>query len=392
MVYLYLPLKEIMKGNSLYIFRLAKVSFVRSCIAFLFIFVCSCQGPRYLRRQHLLEKDTSVHIAQTGHDSIIVHYIGCSGFFIKKGTSTLLFDPYFSYKAGITFRLTNEAHIRSRLQKEIGSVFSRSIGTEKDDKGTISALVIGHAHVDHFGDVPYLYHSGHLNSGIKIIGSTTTGHYLRGHDIPEKNIIPAVEASASSWLSDGAWVYVNKHVRLLPIISEHAPHARLLGRGIYVASSRHEKKDVTHGLPPCYGTGQTLSYIVDFLNDDSSINFRAYHSSAAGNAPNGFPPASVLAQHRIDLAIVCAASFNQVKDYPESLVRHLNPRHILFSHWEDFMFSSITRIKKHPHANYFYSYRKFFRRANRLLHDMNGMDGTTQYSLPNVDTKMTFYY
>lgn len=42
----------------------------------------------------------------------------------------------------------------------------------------------------------------------------------------------------------------------------------------------------------------------------------------------------------MDLAIVTVASFHEVRDYPEWLVRDLHPKHILLSHWEDFFTSS----------------------------------------------------
>ena len=324
----------------------------------------------------------------------MVHYTGCSGFFITKGKNVLLFDPFFSYNVALRSRLISDKRkISAKLANEIDTVFSRAISKTRDHDSAISALIIDHAHVDHIGDIPYLLDKGYLRKDMKIIGNTTAGHYIRGNvgeDIT--NIVDGAEDSAAAWLSEGKWIYVNGHTRVMPIVSEHGPHIKVLGLKISFASGRHEMKDRKRGYPLCYGTGQTLSYLVDFLNGDSSVNFRIYHSSASMNAPNGFPPASVLAEHGVDLAILCAVSFNQVHDHPNSIIRYLKPRHIIFSHWEGFLFSSYAGVKKHGWKNFAYSYRKLFKRVNHTLHDLNGKNGDISYSIPNVDTRMKFYY
>lgn len=368
-------------------------NYIIYCVFFLML-LCSCQGEKFLLKHNLVKNNATINIVQNPNDSITVHYIGCSGFFIQKGDNIILIDPYFSYKVVCNPKLINRK-ISCSLSNTIDSIFIRAIGTKNDVSEIINALLISHSHVDHLGDVPYLFNCGHLNKKMKIIGSTTTGHYLRGNGVVDDSIVNNVEASASSWFSNGSWIYVNRNVRVLPIISEHGPHAKFFGHDFNFSSKRHEMHDIKRKLSIRYGTGQTLSYLIDYLNDDSTVNFRLYHSSASSNSPYGFPPASVLAEHRIDLEILCAASFNQVKNYPKEIIRYLNPRHIILSHWEDFIFSSISKIKEHPHTNYIYNYRKFFKRFNQVIHDINNnrnSDDTIAYTLPNVDTKILFRY
>lgn len=366
--------------------------FVQSilCIA-VFVLISSCQRRAFLSQHNWVDKDSSIAIGPTAHDSISIHYIGCSGFFITKDTTTLLFDPYFTYRQFWTPRLTTEDGIRCKTEWTINKVFRRAIGSTHDERGVIDAVIIDHGHLDHFGDVPYLYESGHIADSTKVYGNETVGHYVRGHKLHAK-LIDSVEASAATYRTPGRWIYVNSRVRLLPIISEHAPHFKLFGRGYTKAATGSETKDTTHTKARDYATGQTLAYLVDFLSADSAVNFRIYHSSAGSSAPLGFVPQAVLDTHRVDLAILCAASFAQADNYPENIIEHLKPRHILFAHWEDFIFASHHRIKKYPQANHFYNFRKLFRRTDSFLAHLHPDGDTIGYTVPQVDTKMAFYY
>lgn len=325
------------------------------------------------------------------HDSISVHYIGCSGFFITRDTTTLLFDPYFTYRQVFTPRLTTEANIRPKTELTIDRVFRRGIGSSHDDLSSIDAIVIDHGHVDHFGDLPYLFKSKHIHDSTRVLGNATVGHYVRGHELAAR-LIDTVESSAATYRTPGKWIYINQRVRLLPVVSEHAPHYKIFGHGHSMAATGIETRDTTHTKACHYATGQTLAYLVDFLNPDSTVNFRLYHSSAGSSAPMGFVRQAELDAHRVDLAIFCAASFNQACRYPENMIEHLKPRHILFAHWEDFIFASHSSIKKHPQANHFYNFRKLFRRADAQIERMRTASDTIGYTVPQVDTRMMFHY
>lgn len=349
--------------------------------------MAACQRRAFLSKHHWVDRDSTIVLGKSVNDSITIHYIGCSGFFVTKDTNTILFDPYFTYRALTTLKLTTEDNISGDLRREIDRIFTRAIGINQDIAGTIDALLIDHAHVDHFGDVPYLFHGAHLHRNTPVIGSSTTTHYLHGHDI-----YPPTAEGVEDSAARVRWISVNQSLRILPIISEHAPHVVIDGREYNFASGRAERRDRTRCLAPCYGTGQTLAYLVDFLNADGTVNFRLYHSSAASSAPHGHIPDSVRRQHDIDVAILCAASFNQADNFPENLICNLKPRHIVFAHWEDFLVSSLQRIKTHPQANYLYNFRKLFKRTNVLLDTLHPRGDTIEYSVPQVDTKMMFCY
>lgn len=361
-------------------------------ILLLFLFAC-LNYTNTLRSQTIINKDTLFNLSTEVNDSITIHYIGCSGFFIRKGNSVVLIDPYFSYKKSFTYlfgTLTNKANITADVKNLIDSVFWHVIGDSVDHSGIIKTLLVAHGHVDHYGDVPYLFDSGRFNlDTIKIIGNTTTQYYLGGDNIPEKNIIKSVESSASTLSSEGNWIHVNNKIRVLPIISEHAPHLRILGINFYVVPKKNERKNIRHKYWRQYSSGQTLCYLIDFLNEDGSINFRTYINSSASSCPYGFPAQSILNQHPVDIAMLCVASFNNVKNYPEDIVRYLKPKHIIACHWEQFLNSSITDLKKKPKTVPIANVNEFLRRLDKVIFDLHS--GIT-YIRPNVNTTINYFY
>ena len=92
------------------------------------------------------------------------------------------------------------------------------------------------------GDVPYLLQSSRFNlDTIKVIASTTVQYYLHGDNVPDKNITRSVESSASSISKEGKWINVNSKIRVLPILSQHAPHYKKCGINIYVVPKKTRK-------------------------------------------------------------------------------------------------------------------------------------------------------
>jgi hypothetical protein len=87
-----------------------------------------------------------------------------------------------------------------------------------------------------------------------------------------------------------------------------------------------------------------MAFLIDVLDAAHKPIFRIYYNDAASyptNEPNkrrwnGHLPPSILREKRIDVALLTGASFSQVKHYPEQLIHHLQPKHTIVIHWEDF--------------------------------------------------------
>ncbi len=227
-------------------------------------------------------------------------------------------------------------------------------GERLDD---VQAILVGHAHYDHLMDVPRIWR-GHTPQA-KIFGSLTARHILRGFDIPEDRIVTLDASAASRWMP-GRWFSVGD-VRFMAIESEHAPHA--FGIKLYGGEIREDLPQ-----PPVratgYKEGQTFAFLIDFLDPDGSVAFRIHYQDSASNTPLGYPPTLTGDDQRsVDIAIVCAASFSQVKGYPEGILRALDPRYVVIGHWEDFFRAQEEPLRPVPMTDV----AEFIERTRRAL-------------------------
>ena len=148
----------------------------------------------------------------------------------------------------------------------------------------------------------------------------------------------ALTLDVTAWMGNqktlGEWKYLNHgRIRFMPFQSSHAPHFLKMkffegAQEVLLSSLPRKVSD--------YREGQTLVYIVDFLNKNGSIAFRLYYQDAASTGQWGWLPESMIKEHPIDVSIFCVAGFGQVEDYPENVAIHLKPKFVILSHWEDF--------------------------------------------------------
>ena len=83
--------------------------------------------------------------------------------------------------------------------------------------------------------------------------------------------------------------------------------------------------------------GRTLAFLVDFLDPKTGApRFRVFYQDAPTDAPVGHVPAAVLAERRVDLALLCVGAYQNVEDAPRPLLGSMTPRFALGGHWEDF--------------------------------------------------------
>lgn len=199
------------------------------------------------------------------------------------------------------------------------------------DVSDVESILVGHAHYDHLMDVPY------------VMQQKAPKAHAYGSETMKHSIAPAIDNGRLHGLNTtmaildkpGQWHYNNKrNIRFMAIKSTHAPHFM----GINMMTGRYNED--LESLPwHAFGwkEGQTLSYVIDFLGKQEEVLHRVYYQDAASQEPLGLiPKFADKDKKRVDISIITPASFNQVDNYPESIMNNTRARHYILGHWEDF--------------------------------------------------------
>lgn len=296
---------------------------------------------------------------------INLQYLGIGGYLFRYGKSALMTAPMFTNPS--LFKLAS----LTRLKTDEGLV-DRLLPPVED----VEIILIGHTHYDHLMDVPYIMKK-HASKAV-VYGSKTMGHIMAA--AVDKSRIVTVGKCAAKGKTPGQWIYnQDRTIRFIAIESEHAPHFA----GFKLLPERPYKKDLKHLPRTVFGwvEGQIYTYLIDFLDEQGGSVFRVHYQDAASNPPFGFvPELPADDQKRVDLAILCVASFTQVNNYPEGIIRHIQPKHIILGHWEDFFRKQGKPVKALRATNV----GNFIKRLEAVLPE------DSRWFLPKPFTQMRF--
>jgi L-ascorbate metabolism protein UlaG (beta-lactamase superfamily) len=305
---------------------------------------------------------------QLPSDGLSIQYLGVGGHLFKFRGSAIMTAP----------SITNPSFWL------LGPFMPISANTDLIDQylpdvSDVESILVGHAHYDHLMDVPYVMQNKAPKS--HAFGSATMVH----------SIAPAIENERLHALNDsmaildkpGEWKYNNnRSIRFMAIKSTHAPHFM----GINMMTGSYDQD--LEALPwHAFGwkEGQTLSYLIDFLGNQEEILHRVYYQDAASQEPLGLLPKLIAKdQKRVDIAIITPASFNQVDNYPESIMLDTKARHYILGHWEDFF---ANQEQEQQHFVRAIDSDEFFQRFKKNLNKDNTwampMLYSTQYFEPH---------
>lgn len=357
-------------------------------------FGCSRNTNRIFKRKSTLNAgidssllrrhDFSIDFAASGSDQLRITYLGSGGYYIGSGKGAILIDPFFSHHSflSLPFRkiATRPLDVEFGLSPVLSNLKVRTAG-----------VFVSHSHFDHLMDVPYVFNHflDATRQSLKIYGSESMVKTIStvvgpGH---LRNIEPLI-ADANS---PGQWIYLDgTNLRVLPIKSHHAPHfKRLISLSFYKGKGESIKgydSDTDKTRPGNWKLGQPLAYLVDVM-EGSAVKFRVYIQSSSANFSDGQIPSEVLNQAPTDLAILGAASFSNVDDYPQGLIKTLQPDKIIIGHWEDFF----NPYQDSPERTVrFTNIRKFLLKLNQFYPWK--VEGEERFFMPEPGVSMEINY
>ncbi|MBK6902341.1 MAG: MBL fold metallo-hydrolase [Saprospirales bacterium] len=333
--------------------------------------------------------DSEIRLGESFRDSLSIRYLGCGGLYIRKGDQAFLVDPFFSNQGPLLCLPFKKLRHERELIK---GFFHEEFHSARDWDGIIKAVLVGHSHYDHIYDVPYIYKKHlHRDSAI-IVGSRDAELLLESAGIqpgwkggPVRDVS---ELARSLWKEDRFITTENRRIRILPTLGSHAPH--FAGKkGLPVKEPR---KWGRHGYPHNvmkYWEGDNFTFLVDFMSEDGTINFRMFiQSGAASTYPVGYPAEEVLAEKQVDLAFFCVASFDKIKRYPFEQIERMQPRGIVLVHWENF-FRPQKKLMEKPRTVPFTPVCKFVKKLKRMN---GGLRMPIPWVMPNVGVEVEVYY
>lgn len=337
------------------------------------LLLLSCSGVQKAKKisHYIVGNTTHINLGNSNNPIQFV-YSGCGGFLIKQKEEAILIDPYFSNVSPMSKIPFKKLKTDTTV---VDNFFNRHFQKSKDQKGNIKMLLVGHAHYDHLADVPSIYERNCNQDSTSIIGGITTKHILKGANIVADTIIP------------NKFIYSrNRRIRVWAILSDHAPHL-LLGIKLISSKSIHKDLSVFPNKVRQFPEGETYNFLIDFLNEQGQPIFRVFSNATAACSANiGFPPKNILQEKQVDVLLLCVASHQQVKSYPETILQYIQPRHIILNHWENF-FVPIKDLLKKPRVVPATNVNAFM---NKIMTYSNG--DTTKFTLPLPLTQVNFYY
>jgi hypothetical protein len=364
-----------------------------SVLALVFL-IPGCMGKKLTadRGRDLLRENQNITL--TGNrPRVKIMSTGSGGMLIGTGSNAVVVDPYFTGHNEFRVLVTGIKPDEQNAKKVFGKFDEHFKGAK------LTSALITHGHYSHLEDMPWILLSGRMTPNGQVLGSPTVSNTLSGlmRGRTFVNVGNMAHRLESAEANTGAWIKLNDQMRVLAIESDHAPH---LGKTIHFMQCKrrgrkgcvceHERNcQRKECRPKCnskdcetyidnIGTdkrtgafrwreGATYAYLLDIFQGGGRDTVRVFIMTTAAAARNGFPPSSELKKKKVDLAILSAASFNNVDGYPENILSHLGMPRTMVVNWENFyrdlyqdsprttpatnMSGFVSRLKSHYSSN-----------------------------------------
>jgi hypothetical protein len=307
---------------------------------------CGRKSISSLQRKGVIVAQKQVTLRGEGSsvNNVQIQYLGCGGLYIRYAGQAIMIDPFFSHQRFMTIgrSLMLGGRIRSK-PRHIEWARKRmydSLGiSEENLRNETKAIFAAHGHYDHLMDVPYVHRywlQGQAHVYANESSVNTCAAVIARDKLRSAEQLAAIrEQPGKSVDLRGAYGSV---IKVYPLLASHNPHMRnikLFSGSVMTPPARFNdpraKTRVNDWLE-----GRTLSFLIDIEQNDSVV-FRIFVQSSSCEFPDGLPPQSLLSARAVDLAILGVASYQfSESSYPCQYLDRLQPRHLMFIHWEDF--------------------------------------------------------
>jgi hypothetical protein len=283
-----------------------------------------------------------------------VDALGVQGFVLRHGNDVVMTAPLFTRQSAL------EVALNFPLPADVAAIDSGLAAAPLDK---LVAVISGHAHYDHLLDVPRVLE---LAPHATLYTNATGRHILAALSPPctspglARDRVVAMDDALDSHVDYtncpdqrppgaplvGTWdVAPGGRVRVMAFCSMHPAQI-----GPYHFGLGSIDTDQCPLPAPASGwlEGQTLAFLIDFLDDAGAPALRVFYQDAPTNMPIGDIPAAALADKPVDLALLCAGSADAVTDHPGEILANLQPRYAYSGHWEDFFQPTTAPIVAQP--------------------------------------------
>jgi L-ascorbate metabolism protein UlaG (beta-lactamase superfamily) len=271
------------------------------------------------------------------NEPLKILYLGCGHLVLQYKKECTLIDPFFSTQGIFKGKIHSDPEV---LKK-----FNTLLKANQVDLSHTSSLWLAHTHYDHMMDIPLMLENKVLPEKVSFYGNEfgddILANFIAEGQYHELKVSETYDPNKPKRVP--SWINASSSVRVLPILSDHAPHFKAGPVRVHLMSGQlhknyfkdHFKKATDTTKRNQWKEGCTYSFLVDFMNGED-IAFRLFIQTSASNYPLGQPPLEMLKQHPVDVALLCVASANFVKPYPVQILNDVKPKKVVFIHWEDF--------------------------------------------------------
>ncbi len=263
------------------------------------------------------------------NDSVKIKFLGVACFLFEFNGRSVLTDPFISnppMRKVLFGKIKTDTALVNKYVSE-------------QDLANVNIVAAGHAHYDHLMDLPYM--AAKIPASAKFCGSQTMKHTLAPAGLSQA-LLPMNGLAADS-VRAGQWIYsADSTIRLMAALSTHPPHFLnvILHEGPYTEDLDEIPTKTRH-----WKCGQTLSYLIDFLDDDkTTIGYRIFFQSSGSEPKNGFFPEAIIGERTADAAVFGIANDHKQRKYPYEAIDLMEPDVVFLAHWENFM-----RAKEKPY-------------------------------------------